>query len=215
MTDDLILLTSDIVSAMVANNKVNSSELPGLIESVHTALVNTSKPSEPEAPAGPVGATTARKSVSNPAHIVSMIDGKPYQTLKRHITRNGYTVESYKEAFGLPRDYPMVAAGYSAARREISLKLGLGRKKVGAAVDAIEGVAETVIEAVEKPVKAAGKKLGIAAAKAAAAAHLTNGETPAPKKRGRPAKASSAAKAPAIVADEPKRTGWWAKKSAE
>jgi predicted transcriptional regulator len=176
-SSDLIALTADIVSAHVNNNNVNSAELPALIASVHAALVKTSAPAEPEAPAGPVGATTARKSLSNPAHIISMIDGKPYQTLKRHITRHGYTAESYKEAFGLPRDYPMVASAYSAARREISLATGLGRKKVGDAV-----------AAVEKPVKAAGKKLGIVAAKAAAAVHLTNDDKPAAK-RGRPAKA--------------------------
>lgn len=213
MTDDLILLTSDIVSAMVANNKVGAHELPDLIASVHAALLSTSKPVEPEAPAGPVAATTARKSLSNPAHIISMIDGKPYQTLKRHITRHGYTVDSYKEAFGLPKSYPTVAETYSKTRREISLAAGLGHKKLGAAVETFEGAAEAAIEAVEKPIAAGGKKLGIFAAKAAAAAHLTGDVKPAPKKRGRPAKASTAAKVPAITAEETKRTGWWSKRT--
>jgi predicted transcriptional regulator len=57
-----------------------------------------------------------------------MIDGKPYSSLKRHITRHGYTPESYREMFGLKSDYPMVAPGYSERRRELAKKIGLGRK---------------------------------------------------------------------------------------
>jgi predicted transcriptional regulator len=208
MNDDLLKLTSEIVTAHVANNAVSSVELPGLIASVYTALAKTAAPAEPEAPAKPEGAVTLRKSLSDASKIISMIDGKPYSTLKRHITRHGYTPESYREAFGLPASYPMVAEEYRVARSEISKKLGLGRKKVVAAVDAVEATGEAMVETV----KGTGKKLGIAAAKAAAAAHLSgNEEAPTPKRRGRPAKADVAATEPAVAEGKPKRTGWWSK----
>jgi predicted transcriptional regulator len=160
--------------------------IPVLIASVHAALVKTAAPAEPEVPAGPVAATTARKSLSSPDRIISMIDGKPYQTLKRHITRHGYTAESYRAAFGLPRDYPMVAAGYSSARREISLKIGLGRKKIS-----------TAAVALENPVKTAAKKLGIVAGKGAAA-HPIGDAKPAAK-RDRPARITAEISAPIDV----------------
>jgi len=183
---ELIALTSDIVSSMVANNKVAANELPDLIASVHAALVQTSAPVEPEAAAKPVGAVSVRKSLADPSKIISMIDGKPYSALKRHLKTQGFTPASYREAFGLPASYPMVAEAYSAARREISVRLGLGRKKVGNAVESVEHAAEAAVETIAKPVKATAKKLGIAAAKAAASAHLTGDG--APKKAGRPKK---------------------------
>jgi predicted transcriptional regulator len=219
MTAELLKLTSEIVAAHVANNSVNGTDLPDFIASVYTALAKTADPIEPEAPAKLEGAVTVRKSLADPAKIISMIDGKPYSTLKRHITRHGYTPESYREAFGLPTSYPMVADAYRAMRSELSKSLGLGRKKVVAAV-------EEAGDAVVETVKGAGKRLGIVAAKAAAAAHLAGGSSePAPKKRGRPAKAVSKpapveaeapveAVEPTVAEDEPKRTGWWAK-SAE
>lgn len=61
-----------------------------------------------------------------------MIDGKPYKMLKRHIGLHGYTAESYRTAFDLPADYPMVAPEYAAVRRAIAIKIGLGRKREGA-----------------------------------------------------------------------------------
>jgi predicted transcriptional regulator len=84
----------------------------------------------------PTPAVTARKSLADPDTIVSMIDGKAYSSLKRHITRLGYTPESYREAFGLKSDYPMVAPGYSERRREIAMKLGLGRKAAAVEIPA-------------------------------------------------------------------------------
>jgi predicted transcriptional regulator len=63
-----------------------------------------------------------------PDHIVSMIDGKPYKMLKRHLTLQGYTPKSYRETFGLPDNYPMVAPDYAETRRALALKIGLGRK---------------------------------------------------------------------------------------
>ena len=71
-----------------------------------------------------------------PAHLVSFIDGKPYKTLKRHITRHGMTVAEYLEKYGLPKDYPMVARNTSLLQTATALRIGLGRKAAPAPVPA-------------------------------------------------------------------------------
>ncbi|WP_380872476.1 MucR family transcriptional regulator [Sphingomonas sp. DBB INV C78] len=137
MTDEfnrtLVEITADIVSAHVSNNVVSNTDVPQLIQAVHGALAKLSSgathQAEPEVAEKPVGAVSVRKSTSNPAHILSMIDGKPYKSLKRHIGRHGYTPESYREAFGLPANYSLVAPAYSEHRRAVAKQFGLGRKK--------------------------------------------------------------------------------------
>ena len=129
MSNELLDLTALIVSEYAGNNSIPASELPALIQSVHSALSNVGQPVEELAPAGPVAATTVRKSLSNPAKIISMIDGKGYAMLTRHIRRQGYTPQSYRQAFGLPADYPMTAPAYSEKRRTLAKSFGLGRKK--------------------------------------------------------------------------------------
>ncbi|NIJ08031.1 putative transcriptional regulator [Sphingomonas vulcanisoli] len=130
MADDnqeLITLTADIVSAHVANNNVPTAEVASLIQSVYSALTTLgSAPAEPAAEK-PKGAVSVRSSIKA-EHLISMIDGKPYKMLRRHISQHGYTPESYRETFGLPRDYPMVAANYAEQRRALAHKIGLGRK---------------------------------------------------------------------------------------
>jgi predicted transcriptional regulator len=69
-----------------------------------------------------------RKSV-RPDGLISFIDGKPYKTLKRHLSKHGLTVAEYKEKFGLPKDYPTTASDYSAKRSEMARSLGLGRQR--------------------------------------------------------------------------------------
>jgi predicted transcriptional regulator len=73
-------------------------------------------------------AVSVRKSLASPDHIVSMIDGKPYKTLRRHLARHGLTPEQYRERYSLKRDYPMVSDSYSQVRRDMAKKIGLGRK---------------------------------------------------------------------------------------
>ncbi len=136
---------SDIVSAYVSNNSVPISELPGLLAGVHAALAKLSAPAAAvtEAADKPTPAQI-RKSVTSDA-LISFIDGKPYKTLKRHLSRNGLTIEQYRERFGLPRDYPSTAASYSAQRSELARSLGLGqqrRKSAAVAEPAEEEVAE-------------------------------------------------------------------------
>jgi predicted transcriptional regulator len=126
-TDNLIQLTADIVSSMVGHNNVVAGDVPALIKTVHSALSALGAPEpEPEIEK-PKGAVSARASIK-PDGLISMIDGKKYQTLRRHITRHGYTPESYRATFGLPRDYPLTSSNYSELRRGMAKMIGLGRK---------------------------------------------------------------------------------------
>ena len=123
---DLVGMTTDIVSAYVANNAVAPGALANLITSVHTALTGMSSASEPEpepqAPAVPI-----RKSVT-PDYIISLEDGSRYKSLKRHLSsKYGMTPEEYRAKWGLPHDYPMVAPNYARARSELAKSMGLGQ----------------------------------------------------------------------------------------
>ena len=132
---ELITLTADIVAAHVSNNSVPTAEVGGLIQSVFGALQSIGNPApEPQAEK-PKGAVSARASIK-PEYLVSMIDGKQYKMLRRHISQHGYTPESYRETFSLPRDYPMVASNYAEQRRTLAHKIGLGRKPRNAPVEA-------------------------------------------------------------------------------
>jgi predicted transcriptional regulator len=109
-----------------------------------------------------------RKSLANRDRIISMIDGAPYASLKRHLTSHGLTPAEYRAHFGLKPDYPMVAPGYSEGRRALAKQLGLGRKAVAAVEEAgaaIEQAAEEVVGKEAKRGKAAvtsaRKTLGI------------------------------------------------------
>ncbi len=73
-------------------------------------------------------AVSVRKSLASPDHIISMIDGKPYRTLRRHLSGHGLTPEDYRKRYGLKDDYPMVAPSYSESRRAMAKTIGLGRK---------------------------------------------------------------------------------------
>lgn len=129
-------LTVDLLAAFVSNNTVGSRDLPELIASTHAALAALDGGEGPAAPAEPAPivepelqpAVSIRKSLGKREHILSMIDGKPYKTLKRHLSRHGLTPAQYRERYKLPADYPMVAPAYSDARRETAKRLGLGRK---------------------------------------------------------------------------------------
>jgi predicted transcriptional regulator len=128
-TIDLIELAADIVSAYVANNSTPASELPSLIQSVHVALTRlASGMAEPAPDEVYEKATPAqiRKSVT-PSGIISFLDGRTYKTLKRHLTGHGLDPHSYRQRYGLPADYPMVAPDYAAQRSALAKSIGLGR----------------------------------------------------------------------------------------
>ncbi len=81
-------------------------------------------------------AVSVRKSLASKDHIISMIDGKPYKTLRRHLSTHGLTPEEYRARYNLKSDYPMVAPSYAAKRSELAKKLGLGQQRRNAAKSA-------------------------------------------------------------------------------
>ena len=131
MTDDrtssLLDMTVGIVANYVANNQIKPDDLSHLISSTHEALANAgADPVEAVVPVEQPSPAQIRKSISD-AGLVSFIDGKTYQSLKRHITRHGYTPASYRETFGLRADYPMVSPVYAAKRSALAKAIGLGQ----------------------------------------------------------------------------------------
>ncbi len=125
--ETLISLTADIVSAHVNNNSVAIGDLAPLIQKVFGALQELEAPAAEAPDEKPQPAVSIRASIK-PDHLISLIDGKPYRMLKRHLSLHGYTPDGYREAFGLPKSYPMVAASYAEQRRQLAHKIGLGRK---------------------------------------------------------------------------------------
>lgn len=128
---NLAELAGELVAAYVANNPVPPSELPKLIQTVHSAMTGLASGDVPStaAPADEVKKPTPaqiRKSVQDEG-IVSFIDGKAYKTLKRHLTGHGLDPKSYRDRYGLPSDYPMVAPSYAAQRSALAKAIGLGR----------------------------------------------------------------------------------------
>jgi predicted transcriptional regulator len=126
-------LAADIVAAFVSNNSVPVGELPALIASIHGALQNVANPAQKQAPVNLTPAVPIKKSIT-PDAIYSLEDGKGYKSMKRHLARLGMTPQQYREKWGLPRDYPMVAPSYAAKRSELAKNAGLGqqRRKVAA-----------------------------------------------------------------------------------
>ncbi len=122
---ELLQHTSTIVAAHVANNPIASTDVPDLIAAVHQTLA-TLGPEEP-APR-PEPAVSIKQSVE-PEYIVCLDDGTHHKMLKRHLkTAHGMSPDKYRERWGLPRDYPMVAPNYSKTRSKLAIKIGLGRK---------------------------------------------------------------------------------------
>lgn len=128
LTETLIALTADIVSAHVSNNSVAVSDLPLLIQNVHDALSSLGDELvEPEVKQEP--AVSVRASI-RPDYIVCLEDGKKLKMLKRHLmTHYQLTPEQYRAKWNLPADYPMVAPNYAEQRRSLAKKIGLGTKR--------------------------------------------------------------------------------------
>ncbi|MFN8828678.1 MAG: MucR family transcriptional regulator [Labrys sp. (in: a-proteobacteria)] len=125
----LIELAADIVSAYVSNNSVAASDLPSLIGDVHSALLRIST-GVMEAPVeAPKPAIAVKKSVT-PDYIICLEDGKKFKSLKRHLrTQYNMSPEEYREKWGLPADYPMVAPNYAQARSNLAKQMGLGQQR--------------------------------------------------------------------------------------
>lgn len=212
---DYTSLTVQLLSAYVANNSVASEDLAGLIQSTRAALIAETAP-EPVETVEHVPAVSVRKSIASRDHILSLIDGRPYKTLKRHLATHGLTPAEYRERYGLPASYPMVAQAYSEQRRAVAQKLGLGQRgtqarAAAAAADATRAPAPKV-EAATPKTKASRKKTAAATPAAAVVGSKTAADVtdaapkPAAKKPGRKPKATTtavAAPAPTAAVETP------------
>lgn len=127
---DLVEIAAGLVSSFVANNSVPAQDVPAIIGQVHAALAGLGRQPPTQAEAGPLKpAVPIRRSVT-PDHIVCLEDGKTFKSLKRHLrTKYGLTPEQYREKWGLPSDYPMVAPSYARARSDLAKEMGLGQQR--------------------------------------------------------------------------------------
>ncbi len=122
-------LTANIISAYVSNNTVSSADIPNLIAQVYSALMRISS-GQVTTPVEPLKPAVAIKRSVTPEYIVCLEDGKKFKSLKRHLrTQYGITPEQYREKWGLPPDYPMVAPNYAAARSQLAKQMGLGQQR--------------------------------------------------------------------------------------
>jgi predicted transcriptional regulator len=125
---ELTSLTADVVAAYVAHNVISADKLPDFIGSVYAALSKASTNAVEPPKVELVPAVPVKKSVTN-EYIICLEDGKKFKSLKRHLkTRYDLTPEEYREKWGLPRDYPMVAPAYAAARSNLAKSMGLGQR---------------------------------------------------------------------------------------
>ena len=118
------------MTAFVAHNSLPIASLAALIQSAHAALthfvtapLNSAPPEETQQPAVPI-----RKSVT-PDYLVCLEDGKQFKSMRRHLKKLGMTPEQYRVKWGLPFDYPMVAASYAAHRSELAKQIGFGQSR--------------------------------------------------------------------------------------
>jgi predicted transcriptional regulator len=120
-------MTTDIVSAYVGNNSVAAADLPALIQSVHKALSGVSSGVETVEVVAKEPAVSVKKSIT-PDFLVCLEDGRKFKSLKRHLrTKYNMSPEDYRAKWGLPKDYPMVAPNYAAARSNLAKQMGLGQ----------------------------------------------------------------------------------------
>ncbi|WP_442579814.1 MucR family transcriptional regulator [Mesorhizobium sp. ASY16-5R] len=125
---DLLELTAEIVAAYVSNNPLPSSEIGRVIADTYAAVSKLEVAAAPQIEEKLVPAVPIKKSVT-PDFIICLEDGKKFKSLKRHIgTDFNLTPDEYRARWGLPADYPMVAPNYAAARSQLALASGLGRK---------------------------------------------------------------------------------------
>lgn len=171
--NDTVGLAAAVTMAWLANphTRVSASDVPAILQSMHEAVLSLTAPTSEQnvqSASEHTPAVSVRKSLANSDRIISMIDGKPYASLKRHLAGHGLTPAEYRARFNLKSDYPMVAPGYSEKRRAHATQIGLGRKAVAAVEEAgaaVEQAAEEVVGKARKRGKdalaSARKTLGI------------------------------------------------------
>ena len=135
---DAVELATEITIAWLGNqnNRVMAEDVPAFLRTMHATVIELAssgtaadgaQAAEEDAQEF-VPAVSVRKSLASKDQIISMIDGKPYKTLRRHLTTHGLTPDEYRQRYNLKSDYPMVAANYSEQRRAMAKKIGLGQK---------------------------------------------------------------------------------------
>jgi predicted transcriptional regulator len=133
---NLVELATDLTIAWLGNpnNRASADEVPEFLKKMHATVselsgeASTTTDVSPDDAQDHVPAVWARKSLASKDHTISMIDGKPYKTLRRHLSTHGLTPEEYRQRYNLKPDYPMVAPSYSEQRRSMAKKIGLGNK---------------------------------------------------------------------------------------
>ncbi|MDR6710144.1 putative transcriptional regulator [Novosphingobium sp. 1748] len=147
---NFIELAGDITIAWLQNPNVNpaAEDVPAFLKSMHLAIVGLDEApaAEPEPEVVAYEPAVPVRSSIKPDYLVSLIDGRKYKTLKRHLATNGLTPDAYRARYGLKSDYPMVAANFAAMRRQIAEKIGLGRKSV-ARLNDTDGAVDAPAEA--------------------------------------------------------------------
>jgi len=128
-SNNFIELAADIVSAYVSNNSVPANDLPSLISDVHAALLRVTSGGINLVSEAPKPAVPAKKSITK-EYIVCLEDGRKFKSLKRHLrTQYNMSPDQYREKWGLPPDYPMVAPDYAKARSNLAKQMGLGQQR--------------------------------------------------------------------------------------
>jgi len=227
ITTNSIELATELTIAWLNNPNVTPSTDDALafLRSMRGEIETMAKASEaPVVEAAPeyVPAVSVRASIK-PDHLVSLIDGKKYKSLKRHLSAHGLTPADYRQRYGLKADYPMVAESYSAARREVALKAGLGQlgRQARARASAETPAAPEAVAAPARPARAAAKAKAKSAAlktvktvKAPKALSTAKVEIAAEAKAAKRGRAPKAAATPEAGQSNAEKRGWW-KKSAE
>ncbi|VWX47203.1 MucR family transcriptional regulator [Novosphingobium sp. 9U] len=204
---DVAALTVQLLSAYLANNSVESGELADLIRTTRAALTGEVDAAEPVEAETFTPAVSVRKSLASSEHILSLIDGRPYKTLKRHLASHGLTPDTYRARYNLPASYPMVAPDYAAHRRAVAQKVGLGTRKPAPEAAEPDSSPETVNEAApsgttteqgdaakapaaKKPSRRASKKAAEPSQDSAAEAQAPEAQSPEPSSEPDTAEAS-------------------------
>lgn len=195
---NLLELATELTTAWLANpnTRVSGDEVPAFLEKMHATVAGLSSPAaQPEetAPAPEyTPAVSVRRSLASKDYLISLVDGKPYKTLKRHLATQGLTPAQYRARYNLKSDYPMVAESYAEMRRGLAKKIGLGRKagqKPAANyagnttnVQQVTPAGNAEAKPVAKPAgKAAAESAGKASAKQSAKAASNSAGQTAPK----------------------------------
>lgn len=150
-SDNAVELATELTIAWLSNqnNRISADEVPTFLRTMHQTVTELASGASAEGQAGQENqqdqsftpAVSVRKSLASPDHTISMIDGKPYKTLRRHLATRGLTPDEYRQRYNLKADYPMVAPNYSEARRSMAKSIGLGQKGRAAKAGSTEAAA--------------------------------------------------------------------------